>query len=207
MIKAPLYTLSHEKVGECSLSPIIFDAPVRSDILARVVRWQLAKRQAGTHASKGISDVSGTTRKPYKQKGTGRARQGSLRSPQFRGGGIIFGPVPRSHAFSLPKRVRRLGLCVALSGKRIEEKLKFVESFEIASPKTKEFQKILPALGQKILFVSKGSVPKNFERAIGNVPQVDVLPVCGLNVYDILLHDMLVIEKEALGLLESRLAS
>ena len=114
-MKVAVCDLENKKVGDIALNPDVFSRPVRADILARVVRWQLAKRQAGTHKTKGISEISGTTRKPYKQKGTGRARQGSLRSPQFRGGATLFGPVVRSHAHSLQKRVRKMGLSIALS--------------------------------------------------------------------------------------------
>src|ERR671924_713400 len=109
-MKLTVRNLDNKEVGDIELSEEVFGLPVRPDILARVVNWQLAKRRAGTHKTKGISDVSGTTKKPYRQKGTGRARQGSLRSPQFRGGGIVFGPVPRSHAHDLPKKVRKLAM-------------------------------------------------------------------------------------------------
>src|SRR6201988_3914378 len=117
-MKLTVRNLDNQEVGDIELAEEVFGAPVRRDILARVVNWQLAKRRAGTHATKGISDVQGTTKKPWRQKGTGRARQGSLRSPQFRGGGIIFGPVVRSHEFDLQKKVRRLALKTALSGEK-----------------------------------------------------------------------------------------
>src|SRR5215510_2245882 len=122
-MKAQVTSLDNKKVGEIDLADEVFGVPVRKDILARAVNWQLAKRRAGTHKTKGISDVSGTTRKPYKQKGTGRARQGSLRSPQFRGGAVIFGPVVRSHAHDLPKKVRKLALRVALASKVADGRL------------------------------------------------------------------------------------
>src|SRR6185369_11790408 len=117
-MKLKVTTLDSKDVGEIDLDEAIFGQAPRRDILARVVNWQLAKRRAGTHKTKGVSDISGTTKKPYKQKGTGRARQGSLRSPQFRGGARIFGPVVRSHEFSLQKKVRKLGLKTALSAKQ-----------------------------------------------------------------------------------------
>src|ERR1700682_57476 len=119
-MKLTVRNLDNQEVGDIELAEEVFGLPVRRDILARVVNWQLAKRRAGTHKTKGISDISGTTKKPYKQKGTARARQGSLRSPQFRGGAVIFGPVVRSHEFDLQKKVRRLGLQAPLSGKRGE---------------------------------------------------------------------------------------
>ena len=122
-MKLTVRNLDNQEVGDIELADAVFGLPVRRDILARVVNWQLAKRRAGTHKAKGVSDISGTSKKPYKQKGTGRARQGSLRSPQFRGGAVIFGPVVRSHAFDLQKKVRRLGLKTALSAKQAEGKL------------------------------------------------------------------------------------
>src|SRR5579872_6608168 len=120
--------LDNQEVGSIELSDDVFGLPIRRDILARMVNWQLAKRRAGTHKTKGISDIQGTTKKPYKQKGTGRARQGSLRSPQFRGGAVIFGPVVRSHEFDLQKKVRRLGLKTALSAKQAEGKLIVIDN-------------------------------------------------------------------------------
>ena len=120
-MKLTVRNLDNKEVGDIELAEEVFGLPVRRDILARVVNWQLAKRRAGTHKTKGVSDISGTTKKPYKQKGTGRARQGSLRSPQFRGGAVIFGPVVRSHGFDLQKKVRRLGLKTALSAKQYDD--------------------------------------------------------------------------------------
>src|SRR5499425_3618047 len=122
-MKCSVVTLDNAPAGEIELDEEVFGLPVRQDILARVVNWQLAKRRAGTHKTKGISDIAGTTKKPYSQKGTGNARQGSLRSPQFRGGATIFGPVPRSHAHDLPKKVRKLALKNALSAKHKDGKL------------------------------------------------------------------------------------
>ena len=127
-MKLKVNNLDNKEVGDIELADEVFGLPVRRDILARVVNWQLAKRRAGTHKTKGISDISGTTKKPYKQKGTGRARQGSLRSPQFRGGAVIFGPVVRSHEFGLQKKVRRLGLKTALSAKQAEGKLVVIDA-------------------------------------------------------------------------------
>src|SRR6202166_2170972 len=135
-MKLSVRNLDNEEVVDIELADAVFGLPLRRDILARVVAWQLAKRRAGTHKTKGISDISGTTKKPYKQKGTGRARQGSLRSPQFRGGAVIFGPVVRSHAFDLQKKVRRLGLKTALSAKQAEGKLVVLETTKLAEAKT-----------------------------------------------------------------------
>jgi large subunit ribosomal protein L4 len=198
-------TLDNKEVEEAVLSPHLFDAPLRKDILARVVQWQLMKRRAGTHKTKGISDVSGTTRKPFRQKGTGRARQGSLRSPQFRGGGIIFGPVVRDHSLGLPKKVRRLGLRVALSAKHASGQLLIVDSLEV-SGKTQELRQQLAALNiECALFVSGAPVDPRFARASGNLVGINVLPQIGLNVYDILRHKTLVLSKDALPILEERL--
>jgi large subunit ribosomal protein L4 len=178
---------------------------VRRDILARVVDWQLAKRRAGTHKTKGISEVSGTTRKPYKQKGTGRARQGSLRSPQFRGGAVIFGPVVRSHEFSLQKKVRRLGLKTALSAKQAEGKLIVIDSAQIDEAKTKALRARFEALGWESVLIIDGAVNDGFARAARNLPKVDVLPTQGANVYDILRRDTLVLTRDAVQQLEARL--
>src|ERR1700675_1765955 len=136
-MKLKIRDLDNKEVGDIEPAEEVFGLSVRGDILARVVNWQLAKRRAGTHKTKGISDISGTTKKPYKQKGTGRARQGSLRSPQFRGGARIFGPVVRSHEFGLQKKVRRLGLKTALSAKQAEGKLVVIDEATVAEAKTK----------------------------------------------------------------------
>lgn len=206
-MKISVVTLENKEAGEIALNESVFSAPVRGDILQRVVRWQLAKRQRGTHKTKGVSEISGTTRKPYKQKGTGRARQGSLRSPQFRGGATIFGPVVRSHAISLPKKVRKMGLCVALSSKYAEGKLRVVKDARLSDSKTKTLTQRLSDLGLKsVLFVDVGELDTNFRHAVANVKHVDVLPTQGINVYDILRHDCLVLTQEAVKVLEERLA-
>ena len=140
-MKLTVRNLDNEEVGDIELADEVFGLPIRRDILARVVNWQLAKRRAGTHKTKGISEIRGTTKKPYKQKGTGRARQGSLRSPQFRGGARIFGPVVRSHAFDLQKKVRRLGLKIALSAKQDEGKLVVIDAAHIDEAKTKALRR------------------------------------------------------------------
>ena len=146
-MRLTVHNLDNQEVGDIELAEEVFGLPVRNDILARVVNWQLAKRRAGTHKTKGVSEIQGTTRKPYKQKGTGRARQGSLRSPQFRGGARIFGPVVRSHGFDLQKKVRRLGLKTALSAKHSEGKLMVIDAAHIDEPKTKALRTRLTALG------------------------------------------------------------
>ena len=184
----------------------IFGRPVRRDILARCVNWQLAKRRAGTHKTKEIGDVSGTTKKPYSQKGTGRARQGSLRSPQFRGGATIFGPVVRSHAHELTKKVRKLALKTALSAKQKEGKLIVWNGTAGASGKTKELAAKLKTLNIASLLVIDGpAIDEKFALAARNIPNVDVLPQQGANVYDILRRDTLVLTKAAVEHLVERL--
>jgi large subunit ribosomal protein L4 len=205
-MKLIVRNLDQEEVGEIELADEIFGLPIRRDILARVVNWQLARRQAGTHKTKGISEIRGTTKKPYKQKGTGRARQGSLRSPQFRGGARIFGPVVRSHAFDLQKKVRRLGLKIALSAKRGEGKLVVIDCAHIDEGKTKALRTRLAAFGGDSVLIIDGSVvEENFARAARNLPRVDVLSHQGANVYDILRRDTLVLTREAVRRLEARL--
>ena len=199
-------TLDNEQVGDIELADEVFGLPLRQDILARVVNWQLAKRRAGTHKTKGISEIQGTTRKPYKQKGTGRARQGSLRSPQYRGGARIFGPVVRSHAFDLQKKVRRLGLKTALSAKQSEGKLVVIDAARIDDPKTKALRTRLETLGwDSVLIIDGPTVDQALGRAARNLPRVDVLPQQGANVYDILRRDRLVLTREAVRHLEERL--
>jgi large subunit ribosomal protein L4 len=204
-LRATVRTLDNQEVGDIELSDEVFGLPVRRDILARVVNWQLAKRRAGTHKTKGISEVSGTTRKPYKQKGTGRARQGSLRSPQFRGGAVIFGPVVRSHEFGLQKKVRRLGLKTALSAKQAEGKLVVIDAAQVAEAKTKALRARFDALGWDSVLIIDGAVNDDFARAARNLPKVDVLPTQGANVYDILRRDTLVLTRDAVQQLEARL--
>jgi len=205
-MKLTVRNLDDQEVGDIDLADEIFDLPIRRDILTRVVNWQLAKRRAGTHKTKGISEIQGTTRKPYKQKGTGRARQGSLRSPQFRGGATIFGPVVRSHEFSLQKKVRKLGLKTALSSKQREGKLVVIDAAHVDEAKTKALRARFEALGwDSVLIISGSVVEKNFLLATRNLPRVDVLPQQGANVYDILRRDTLVLTREAVQHLEARL--
>jgi len=205
-MKLTVRNIDNEEVGDIELADEIFGLRIRRDILARVVNWQLARRRAGTHKTKGIGEIQGTTKKPYKQKGTGRARQGSLRSPQFRGGARIFGPVVRSHAFDLQKKVRRLGLKIALSAKQDEGKLVVIDSAHIEEGKTKALRARLAALGGDTILIIDGSVvEENFARAARNLPRVDVLPQQGANVCDILRRDTLVLTREGVRLLEARL--
>ena len=205
-MKLQIVSLENQEVGSIELSDSIFGLPIRRDILARMVNWQLAKRRAGTHKAKGISDISGTTKKPYKQKGTGRARQGSLRSPQFRGGARIFGPVVRSHEFGLQKKVRKLGLKTALSAKQAEGKLVVIDTATVKEPKTKALRAQFAALGWgSVLIIDGTAVDAGFAKAARNLPKVDLLPSVGANVYDILRRDTLVLTREAVEQLEARL--
>ena len=205
-MKCEVKNLEDKKVGDIELSTEVFGLPNRSDILARMVNWQLAKRRAGTHQTRGISMISGTTRKPWKQKGTGRARQGSLRSPQFRGGAVIFGPVVRDHGMGLQKKVRKLALKTALSGKLAEGRLIIVESLTSKELKTKFILTKLEKMGLKnALFIDGTQVDTNFALAVRNLPHIDVLPQQGINVYDILRRDTLVLTKAAIESLEKRL--
>ncbi|WP_142848538.1 50S ribosomal protein L4 [Telmatospirillum sp. J64-1] len=205
-MKLDVISLDNQTVGSIDLAEDVFGLPVRTDILFRMVNWQLAKRQAGTHKTKIISEISGTTKKPYKQKGTGRARQGSLRSPQFRGGATVFGPVVRSHAHDLPKKVRKLALKTALSAKAADGKLVILDAARLDAPKTKELAGRFATLGWNSVLVIDGTeVNINFARASQNLPHVDVLPQQGANVYDILRRDTLVLTKDAVEALEARL--
>jgi large subunit ribosomal protein L4 len=205
-VKLTVRNIDNEEVGDIELADEIFGLPIRRDILARVINWQLARRRAGTHKAKGITEIRGTSKKPYKQKGTGRARQGSLRSPQFRGGARIFGPVMRSHAFDLQKKVRRLGLKTALSAKQDAGKLVVIDTAHIDECKTKALQARLAALGGDSVLIIDGSVvEKNFARATRNLPRVDVLPQQGANVFDILRRETLVLTRLAVRQLEARL--
>jgi large subunit ribosomal protein L4 len=205
-MKATIKNLNNEAVGEIELSDAVFGLPTRTDLLARMVNWQLAKRRSGNHKTKGISEISGTTKKPYGQKGTGRARQGSIRSPQFRGGATIFGPVVRSHAHELTKKVRKLALKTALSAKAAEGKLIVLEAAAAETHKTKELAARLATLGLTSALIIDGSnLDENFAKASRNIPLIDVLPEQGANVYDILRRDTLVLTRNAVEQLEARL--
>jgi large subunit ribosomal protein L4 len=206
-IKVTAVTLDNAPAGEVELPAALFGAEPRADIMARVVHWQLAKRRAGTHKAKGMGEVQGTTKKPYKQKGTGNARQGSLRSPQFRKGGVVHGPVVRDHGYSLNKKVRRLGLISALSQKQAEGKLVVLEAATSAEGKTAALKKQVAGFGWKNALVIDGAhVDDKFSRAARNLHGLVVLPTQGANVYDILRHDVLAVTREGLAKLQERLA-
>lgn len=205
-MKVDVIDLDAKNVGSIDLADEVFGAEVRADLLQRCVEWQRAKRRAGTHKTKVISEIRGTTAKPWRQKGTGRARQGSLRSPQFRGGAAIFGPVVRSHAFKLPKKVRKLALRSALSAKQAAGELVVLEEAKVEEAKTRGLARRLEKLGWDSALVIDGSeVDSGFSRAARNIPGIDVMPSAGANVYDILRHRTLVLTKGAVGALEARL--
>jgi len=205
-MKASVKNLANQEVGSIELDETVFGLPVRKDILARMVNYQLAKRRAGTHKTKLIGDIAGTTKKPWNQKGTGRARQGSLRSPQFRGGAVIFGPLVRSHAFDLQKKVRKLALKTALSAKVAEGKLIVIDQAAFDEAKTKVLAERFAALGwSNVLIIDGQELNEGFARAARNLPKVDVLPQQGANVYDILRRDVLVLTQAAVECLEARL--
>ncbi|CAH0240648.1 50S ribosomal protein L4 [Roseomonas sp. CECT 9278] len=206
-MKLPVISLDNAAAGEIDLPDEVFGAAPRADIMARVVHWQLAKRRAGTHKAKGMGEVSGTTKKPYRQKGTGNARQGSLRAPQYRKGGVVHGPVVRDHGYSLNKKVRRLGLISALSQKAAEGKLVVLDNAALpADAKTGAVAKQLKALGWTSALVVDAAADENFARVISNLPKVQVLPTIGANVYDILKHDVLAVTRAGVEALKERLA-
>lgn len=205
-MKMNVKNLDNKDVGTIELLDAIFALKPRRDILTRMVNWQRAKRRAGTHATKGISQVSGTTKKPYAQKGTGNARQGSLRSPQFRKGGVIFGPVVRDHAHDLPKKFRQKALCMALASKQQDGKLIVLDEAKLKDHKTKALAQKLDKMGLRSALVIDGAnLDPNFAKAARNIPMLDVLPEQGANVYDILRCDTLVLTKNAVEQLQERL--
>ena len=198
-------TLDGKASGKVDLPESVFGLEPRDDILARMVRYQLAKRRAGTHAVKNRSEINRTGAKMYRQKGTGRARHSSARAPQFRGGGRSFGPTPRDHAIDLPKKVRALALRHALSAKMASEQLIVVDDLVSKEPKTAALRKQLEKLGlADVLAIGGVELDANFRLAARNIPNLDVLPVQGINVYDILRREKLVLTKAAVAALEER---
>ena len=205
-MKADLIKLDGKSAGEVELDEAIFGLEPRADILHRVVRWQRARAQQGTHSTLGKSDVSYSTKKIYRQKGTGGARHGSKKAPIFRHGGIYKGPQPRSHAHDLPKKFRALGLRHALSAKLKAGELVVIEAAEVAEAKTSVLARQVRELGWKrTLIIDGAAVNDDFARAARNIENLDVLPTMGANVYDILRSDTLVITKAGLEALEARL--
>ena len=206
-MKMAVKNLDNKQVGEVELEPAVFEVKIKPSIVHRAIVYQRAKSRSGNHQAKTISMISGTTAKPWKQKGTGRARQGSLRSPQFRGGAVIFGPVVRSHAIDLPKKVRRLALKIALSSKVADGKCIVIDNAKLASHKTKDIVKKLKGIGvaSSALVIDGANLDENFVRAVKNLQKINVLPEGGANVYDIVRHDVLVLTRNAVEQLGVRL--
>ncbi len=203
MPKVSVYNVEGKTVGELELAEAIFGLQPNAHVMHSAVLLQQASLRAGTHDVKGRSEVSGGGRKPWKQKGTGRARQGSIRSPQWKGGGIVFGPTPRSYGFKLPRKVRRLAIKSALSSKVIENQIIVLDQLSLSAPKTKDFAKILNNLkvGRKALVVT-ADFDNNVALSARNIPGVKFVAAEGINVLDVLKHDQLIITKEAVAKVE-----
>jgi large subunit ribosomal protein L4 len=198
-------TLEGKQAGSVDLPDTIFGLEPRADIVQRCVNWQLAKRQAGTHKTKLRGEINRTTKKVYAQKGTGQARHGAASAPQFRGGGRAFGPVVRSHAHELPKKVRALALKHALSSKAKDGGIVVLDKASVKEPKTKALVAQFGKLGlENALIIDGAEIEANFRTAARNIPNIDVLPVQGINVYDIMRRKTLVLTKAALDALEAR---
>ena len=198
-------TLDGKAAGSVSLDKDIFGLEPRIDLIQRCVNWQLAKRQAGTHKTKGRAEINRTGKKMYAQKGTGGARHGSARVPQFRGGGRAFGPVVRSHEIGLPKKVRALALKHALSAKAKDGGIIVLDKATVKDGKTKQLASHFEKLGWgSTLIIDGAEIDVGFANAARNIPQVDVLPIQGINVYDIMRRGKLVLTKAALDALEAR---
>ena len=202
-----LFNSTREKVGTVELDDSIFAAEVKEHLFHMVVRYQLAARRQGTHSTKRRAEVSGGGRKPWKQKGTGRARQGSTRAPHWRGGGVVFGPQPRSHAFSLNKKVRRAALRSALSRRQGEGSLYVLDGVTLPEVKTRHFVQFMKAFAFESLLVVVPSEDANLTRAARNIPGVTVLPVAGLNVYDVLRHRNIALTAPAIAPIVERLTA
>jgi len=205
-MKVAVKTLENKEAGEMTLDDGVFGIEVKEDVLHRMVNYQLAKRQAGTHKAKERHEVSGTGKKPWRQKGTGRARAGDLKRNIDRGGGVVHGPRVRSHATELPKRIRKLALKTALSAKAKEGKLIILDDAKAKDHKTKPMASAFKKFGfDSALIVGGKEIDVNFARATANLPKIDVLPSVGANVYDILRRDTLVLTKEAVAEITERL--
>lgn len=205
-MKCPVISLDNKSTGHIELDEAIFCAPVRVDVLHRAINWHMARRRSGNHKTKQRSEIRGSTAKPFRQKGTGRARQGDRKAPHLRGGGVAFGPTLRSHAYNLPKKVRRLALKTALSVKQADGKLVILEEATSKTGKTADLAKQLKGLGWRSALVIDGAkIDANFVCAANNIKGVDVLSQIGANVYDILRRDTLVLTKDAVVQLQERL--
>lgn len=207
MPKVAVYNVSGAQVGEIDLADSVFGIEPNKHVLHAAVIMQQASLRAGTHKVKGRSEVRGGGRKPWKQKGTGRARQGSIRAPQWRGGGIVFGPTPRSYAYKLPKKVRRLAIKSALSSKVIGNEIIVLDQLQLSQPKTKEFNAILKNLNvERKALVVAANYDDNVALSARNIPGVKFVSASGINVLDVLGYDKLIITKEAVEKVEEVLA-
>lgn len=207
MPKVALYNVSGAQVGEVELADAVFGIEPNVHVVHSAVVLQQASLRQGTHKTKGRSEVRGGGRKPWKQKGTGRARQGSIRSPQWKGGGVVFGPTPRSYGFKLPKKVRRLAIKSALSSKVIDSDIIVLDQLSLAQPKTKEFAAILGNLKvERKALVVTGSYDDNVALSTRNIPGVKFVSAEGISVLDVLAHDKLIITKDAVQKVEEVLA-
>ncbi len=208
MATVDVVTVDNKKAGTVDLDPTVFEAKVRPHLFHAEVRRQLAARHRGTHSTKNRTAVSGGGSKPWRQKGTGRARQGTTRAPQWKGGGVVFGPVPRSYDHKIPKKMRRAAMCGALSHRAGEGAVTVVEALPLEEYKTKRVREMLDGLGlanESVLIVVESRQP-HLERSARNLPGVMVLPADGLNVYDLLRHDKLLLTKDAVPIVNARLA-
>lgn len=207
MPKVALFNQNGSQVGEIELNESVFGLEPNQNVLFEAVIMQRASLRQGTHKVKGRSEVSGGGRKPWRQKGTGRARQGSIRSPQWRGGGIVFGPVPRSYSYKLPKKVRRLAIKSALSSKVLEENILVLESLSLEAPKTKDFKAVLNGLSvDKKALVVTADLEENVALSARNIPGITVVTADGINVLDVVSHDKLIMTKAAVEKVEEVLA-
>ena len=205
-LRVPVYSQSKQAVGEVELSSAVFGQPLRSHLLYEAVKMQRANRRRGTHATKTRAFVRGGGKKPWRQKGTGRARQGSTRAAQWVGGATVFGPQPRDYSYRIPAEARRRALCVALSAKSREQSVLVLDRLEIASGKTRDMAKAIGSLGVKSALVVLAASDANLERAARNLAHVKVIQFHGLNVYDVLAHEHVIFLREALEGLEKRLS-
>lgn len=207
MAVADVKNSKNEKIGDVELPDSIFAVEVKTHILHDIVKMQLANRRSGTACTKTRAEVSGSNAKPWRQKGTGRARSGQKRSPVWRGGGTVFGPKPRDYSYKLPRKVRRLGLCMALSSRFAEDNLLIVDDFQMERIKTKDFLSIMKNFNFDNALIVTDADNENLEKSSSNAHGYKVLPTAGLNVYDILLHRKIILTKASIGQLEARLLS
>ncbi len=206
MARLDVINLEGQKTGDLELDPRIFDVDVKDHVFWEVIKSQLASKRAGTHSTLRRSEVRGGGKKPYKQKGTGRARQGSTRSPQFVGGGSVFGPKPRDYSYNVPKKVRALALCGVLSARLREKKLIVVDNLAFEKAKTKEATNMLANLGLSSVAILSHNDNTNLSLSVRNLKQVTFLPLEGINVYDLVAREAILLTPEIIKTIERRLA-